>query len=168
MLYKFPPSQFLTSQATHLWLADDLFLTLSPPNSFPTIKITININPILTFIHRHMNCALEMIRMWEKHVKVRSGYVFVVLGAWHGRVLTPINGCQSNTNYAWFVNDVCFGKRGLFLDGYVKQPLCSHQPIGHSPICEESFAYGWLEIWGNLHAPVARWLASCLWFAHLT
>lgn len=34
-----------------------------------------------------------------KNVKVGSGHVCVVLGA-HVSVLTPINGCNSNANFA--------------------------------------------------------------------
>ena len=37
--------------------------------------------------------------MWEIAVKVGSGYVFVMLGV-RVRVLTPINGCHRNVNFA--------------------------------------------------------------------
>ena len=42
---------------------------------------------------------LEMIRMWDKNVKVGSGHVFVVLGA-HVRVFNPLNDYHSNAHFA--------------------------------------------------------------------
>ena len=40
------------------------------------------------------------------NVKVKSGHVFVVLGA-HVRVLSPIIGCHSNANFACTIHQRC-------------------------------------------------------------
>jgi hypothetical protein len=47
----------------------------------------------------HVVCNLEMIRICKEIVRVGSGHVFIVLGK-PVTVLTPINGCHSDANFA--------------------------------------------------------------------
>jgi hypothetical protein len=43
-----------------------------------------------------------------------SGHVFVVLGA-HARVLTPINGCHFNVDFAWTSMMFILGKAFFYV-----------------------------------------------------
>ena len=104
-----------------------------------------------------------MIRKVYIYVKVESGRVFVVLGA-HVRVLTPINNHHFKTYFCMNIKDVFLGKSVFFLCS-CKKVLCVH--INHSITYrhfqnfKKFFTYVWLEIWDNLHAPNAGWLAFC-------
>ena len=104
-----------------------------------------------------------MIRMWEKNekIKVGSGRVFVVLGAYL-RVLTSINSCHFNAKFAWTSKLIVLVKVNFFGCSMQKRPLCSYQlfdfTFGHSQNFKEFFAYMWLEIGDSLHPPNTRWL----------
>jgi hypothetical protein len=95
---------------------------------------------------------------------VGNSHVFVVLGV-RVRMLTPINVCHFNANFAWTSKIFILVKIIYFWMFMQKWSLCSHRSFGltfwQNVIFKELFPYMWFKIWGTLHAPKARWLTYC-------
>ena len=85
---------------TNLWLMDDYFPTLSPPNSFICYQITEHEPNMDIYLETHEPCNFELIRMCQKFVSVEKWSCFWCVGSSQEGV--DSNRCLPlDANFAW-------------------------------------------------------------------